>query len=68
MTGVSSYHSNDHEDRRWKFQCCKADDYSTTKCSKTGYVNNWDGQMSYRTDSEKDFITGTTSVHDNGRE
>ena len=24
MTGVSSYHSNHHEDRRWRFKCCSA--------------------------------------------
>lgn len=23
VTGFDSYHSNHHEDRRWKFRCCK---------------------------------------------
>ncbi len=44
----------------------KANGYSSTKCSKTGFVNGWDGQMNYR--SDKDFITGTTSFHDNKKE
>ncbi len=66
MTGVSSYHSNSKEDRRWKYKCCNAHGYSTKKCIKSGWVNQWDGPMNFR--SSKGFITGTTSVHHNGKE
>ncbi len=69
MTGVKSYHSNRHEDRRWSFRCCKAiaSGYKTKKCHLTdNYINNWDGRMNYY--SSHSVFVGAVSYHSNKRE
>ena len=67
ITGVSSYHSNGAEDRRYKFKCCKHQGYKTYSCSLTSYLNNWDARLSYSVPAGK-VIAGWASWHSNGSE
>ena len=62
MTGVSSYHSNFLEDRRWRFKCCRANGYYTKKCGLTGFINNWDAYMNHYARSGTVFV-GAFSYH-----
>ncbi|GFR61580.1 hemagglutinin/amebocyte aggregation factor [Elysia marginata] len=67
LAGVHSYHSNDAEDRRWKFKCCKDSNYLTYSCDLTSYRNNWDEELRYIVPNGK-VIAGWFSVHDNDKE
>ena len=67
MTGVSSYHDNGREDRRWRFKCCRANGHYTKSCGLTGFINNWDAYMNHYARHNTVF-TGLFSFHDNGRE
>ena len=67
LRGVESYHSNYHEDRRWRFYCCHSPGYITKSCEITGYTNSWDGPMNFQARSGG-VITGVFSYHDNYRE
>lgn len=67
LRGVESYHSNHHEDRRWRFYCCHSNGYITKSCEITGYVNNWDDPLHFQARHGK-IITGVFSHHDNYRE
>ena len=65
ITGTDSYHSNHHEDRRWKFRCCSAPDYKATGCRITEkYVNEFDGPLKFST-GPGEAITGVFSYHNN---
>ncbi len=65
MAGVSSYHHNHYEDRRWRFKCCSTSGYKTKNCRLTGYINKWDAPMNYHTHS---VFVGAFSYHSNYRE
>lgn len=67
IRGVSSYHDNGKEDRRWRFQCCKANKHYTRNCKISGYVNSWDGNMDFNAGGNY-AIVGAFSYHDNGKE
>lgn len=62
MTGVSSYHSNDKEDRRWRFKCCHANRYKAKNCQLTSFINNWDTYMNYRATGSK-MLVGAFSFY-----
>ena len=47
LSGVESHHNNHHEDRIWRFKCCRHPRHLTMDCHSTGYVNNWDAPMNY---------------------
>ncbi|XP_059154331.1 dermatopontin-like [Physella acuta] len=64
MTGVASYHSNHHEDRRFKFQCCSVNGKSLNGCYKTGEVNTWDGKLTLLVPEGK-VVNGAYSTHNN---
>ena len=64
---MHSYHSDPHEDRRFKFKCCRTSKNCARSCVWTGYVNNWDGYMNYNVPYGY-YLTGVNSYHDNGRE
>ncbi|XP_028409558.1 hemagglutinin/amebocyte aggregation factor-like [Dendronephthya gigantea] len=66
ITGVKSYHSNWYEDRKFNFKCCKTKSY-TRACYWTGYVNSWDGYLSYTVPSYY-YLVGVQSYHSNFRE
>ena len=67
LRGVDSRHNNHHEDRRWKFQCCRATYHYTRNCGLSGFVNGYDGDMDFNAYSGY-AIVGAFSIHDNGRE
>jgi len=66
MTGLASYHSNHHEDRRWRVLCCNALT-PLHQCHWSGYTNGWDGPMDARIGNNAVF-TGITSTHSNHKE
>jgi len=69
LHGIESYHDNGKEDRRWKFQCCRVSSgVSVKRKGWTGYVNDWDGQLSYRCPAADQAIIGLYSEHSNHRE
>ena len=67
LRGVESYHSNDHEDRQWRFYCCHSHGYITKSCGITGYTNDWDQPLYFQA-RHGGVITGVFSYHDNYRE
>lgn len=66
ITGIYSVHSNDKEDRIWTFSTTELSG-GTSECEWTGYLNDWDGPLSYLAPDDY-FISGFASYHDNGRE
>lgn len=67
ITGISSYHSNSKEDRRWRIQCTHYDNVVTTNCAETDYINDWDGVLNYSCPANK-VMRAIKSRHDNGKE
>ncbi|OWF43513.1 dermatopontin-like [Mizuhopecten yessoensis] len=67
INGFRSIHNNGPEDRRWAFQCCALRGHRRDKCHFTGYVNQYDGPLSYNVPDEQ-LIHGINSIHDNGSE
>ncbi|XP_058613972.1 hemagglutinin/amebocyte aggregation factor-like [Onychostoma macrolepis] len=66
IAGTSSYHSNIHEDRRWKFYCCKSK-FNDASCHWTSYVNSFDEYFHWTVPS-KNVLVGTQSYHQNREE
>ncbi|XP_028411919.1 hemagglutinin/amebocyte aggregation factor-like [Dendronephthya gigantea] len=66
ITGVRSYHSNHHEDRRFRFRCCRTRRHNRD-CTWTPFQNYWDGKMNFNVARYK-FLVGVQSIHDNRRE
>ena len=78
MSGISSLHQNNKEDRRWKVKCCRAEGYQTESCSLTPYINEFRGEIDF--EAGRDFeshldeieeeraFTGLHSYHDNKQE
>ncbi|XP_005099814.2 hemagglutinin/amebocyte aggregation factor [Aplysia californica] len=66
VAGISSYHDNHPEDRRFKFYCCRPNDLVTHGCEYTGYVNSYDQLLNY-TVPDGWVLRGMTSVHDNSK-
>ena len=67
LTGVNSIHENSHEDRRWKFRCCRAENHFTRKCLVNGgYINDWNQMMDYNAGAY--VFTGVYSYYSNERQ
>ncbi|XP_055793758.1 hemagglutinin/amebocyte aggregation factor-like isoform X2 [Salvelinus fontinalis] len=64
LTGVNSYHSNYHEDRRWKFYCCRVNSYCNQNCQWTSYVNYFDEVISWQVPG-LNYLVGAGSYHSN---
>ncbi|XP_046382093.2 hemagglutinin/amebocyte aggregation factor-like [Haliotis rufescens] len=64
IRGVSSYHHNHFEDRRFKFLCCSLRGRHLVRCAKTGYVNTWDERFTFRMPAAH-FLKGVFSIHHN---
>ena len=66
LTGVSSRHSNGHEDRIFKYHCSDISLYGTKvkpeTCEIKKNVNGWDGQLVFACPDQKVLI-GESSVH-----
>ncbi|XP_062412114.1 hemagglutinin/amebocyte aggregation factor-like isoform X2 [Sardina pilchardus] len=67
MAGMVSYHSNDHEDRRFLFSCCRASGHHHNCCSWTPFVNYFDTYFNWNVPAHN-YLTGVSSHHDNGYE
>ncbi|XP_063056143.1 hemagglutinin/amebocyte aggregation factor-like [Engraulis encrasicolus] len=63
LTGMFSYHSNRHEDRRFKFQCCSAN-LMLHGCHWTPYLNDFDQSFNYHVPNHM-VIAGVSSYHHN---
>lgn len=70
IAGVSSYHDNHDEDRRFKFLCCKpavtdaAVAVITHSCNYTDWLNDFDKPFSYSV-PDGWVLRGVISVHNN---
>ncbi|XP_046551997.1 hemagglutinin/amebocyte aggregation factor-like isoform X2 [Haliotis rubra] len=64
ISGVNSYHSNHHEDRRFKFYCCSLKGKHLVHCGTIGYVNCWDEKIKFRMPAAH-FLKGVFSIHHN---
>ena len=67
LSQVSGRHDNDHEDRIYCYGCQKISD-SYSDCYQTGYVNDWDEPVVTVCSSNKFYIAGVSSTHDNHHE
>lgn len=67
MDGVSSYHDNGAEDRRFRFYCCEKPGMCLYNCFYSGWVNSYDGYFDYAVPPGH-VMRGWTSIHDNGAE
>lgn len=68
IAGTRSYHDNRREDRRFKYRCCHGNtSCRRTRCSWSGWINQWDGKMDYYPPHGR-TIVGFYSVHKNRRE
>ena len=56
LTGVQSYYSSVHLDRKWKAKCCKSSDHFTQDCQISDHIND-DGY-----DSDIDFFANPLEV------
>merc|ERR1712217_15974 len=67
LVGMSSYHSNSKEDRKYKFFSIRSDNWYTTDCKWRKNVNDWDGKLSW-TLGDDEVIGGLYSIHSNKKE
>ncbi|XP_056157044.1 uncharacterized protein LOC130131387 [Lampris incognitus] len=67
VAGVYSYHSNSHEDRRWRFYCCTAPQFETSDCQETTWMNYWDEYFNWYVPGAN-YLTGLKSYHRNDKE
>ncbi|XP_036376305.1 hemagglutinin/amebocyte aggregation factor-like [Megalops cyprinoides] len=67
ISGMDSFHNNDAEDRRWKFYCCRVNNYCNSHCQWTTYVNNFDEYFTWYVPG-MNYLVGAQSYHDNGAE
>jgi len=63
---IQSIHTNSKEDRRWNWTC-KTENVVSDSCWMTPFVNDWDGTLNWQCPGDH-LLTGTYSVHNNGRE
>ena len=63
ITGMSSYHDNHYEDRRYKFSCSYLNDWKRGSCHWTSYTD-YDASWVELTPTGK-FLVGMKSHHDN---
>jgi len=67
LVGMTSYHSNSKEDRKYKFFSARSDNWYTTSCVWHKNVNDWDDPLSW-TLGDDEVIGGLYSVHSNKKE
>ena len=66
--GIESIHSNYHEDRRWKVQCCHLKEHiDKTGCKLTSYINDFNQKIEFKLQPDQMFV-GLESYHDNSKE
>ncbi|XP_016299516.1 hemagglutinin/amebocyte aggregation factor-like [Sinocyclocheilus anshuiensis] len=67
ITGMSSYHSNKHEDSRWQFYCCRSNGQCIANCEWTTDVNCFD-EFFHWTVPNQNYLVGAESYHENKHE
>ncbi|KAJ8269310.1 hypothetical protein COCON_G00119170 [Conger conger] len=67
ISGMSSYHQNRQEDRRWKFYCCRVNNYYNHYCYWTPYVNTFDERFTWYVPHHNNLV-GVGSYHNNRAE
>ncbi|XP_041091559.1 hemagglutinin/amebocyte aggregation factor-like isoform X3 [Polyodon spathula] len=67
MSGMSSYHENRHEDRRWQFYCCGMAGFRKEHCSWSNYVNSFDEAFTFNVPLYH-YLAGVSSYHENKHE
>ena len=66
ITKIYSFHSNEHEDRRWQYSCRKFEGLmiDANSCSWSAWANNYDGLLNFECgDGRAGVITGIQSQH-----
>ncbi|KAL2089481.1 hypothetical protein ACEWY4_014169 [Coilia grayii] len=66
IAGMGSFHSNNHEDRRFHFRCCGGSTLSYSNCQWTPYVNCFDEYFEWLVPFHN-YLAGVSSYHDNYR-
>jgi len=66
VTGFISYHSNRHEDRRWRFQCARFHHLGVRRLGWPGWQTGWDA--TFHIGCGANPAVGFSSTHNNGRE
>ncbi|XP_028401918.1 hemagglutinin/amebocyte aggregation factor-like [Dendronephthya gigantea] len=66
ISGITSFHSNHHEDRSWSFQC-RHNRKITPSCVWSGWVNSYDNELLFQC-PYKGVISGVHSKHNNHHE
>jgi len=66
ISGIWSYYSNEHQDRRWMFQCCALQGRTLYRERETTDINGWDSQMNYKCGSAE-VLVGLLSRHSDKR-
>jgi len=64
LVGMTSEHSNHHEDRQFKFFTVNSENWYLYDCSWTGALNHWDGPLDYVL-GDNEVIAGLQSGHNN---
>ncbi|XP_061435679.1 hemagglutinin/amebocyte aggregation factor-like [Lethenteron reissneri] len=67
VSGIGSYHSNDAEDRRWKFTCTMQANVCMGACQWTDYLNDFDAPIFWVTPDSR-YLVGAHSYHSNDAE
>ena len=67
IAGVYSYHSDNSEDRRWRFTCYAIPNRKTISHRQTDFVNDWDQKMKFEA-HQGEVIIGVYSYHSNNQE
>ncbi|KAK7088515.1 hypothetical protein V1264_022425 [Littorina saxatilis] len=65
--GMTSYHDDHHEDRRYRLYCCNLSGHYTYGCYTTDYVNNYDETFMFSVPNNL-VLGGMKSVHRNWNE
>jgi len=64
IAGFHSYHSNHHEDRRWRVKCCGDSGSCVSECRRSDWLNDYDGPLDYSI-PENHVASGLESIHSN---
>lgn len=68
LSGISSYHHDGKEDRRWRFRCCEIyKNVQVVSSRLTDFLNDWNDVLDFRCGASE-VLSGLESVHHNGPE
>jgi len=65
LNGISSVHSNFHEDRRWIFSCCKlSPGFSVEALEWSPFLNKYNQVVDFQCEGSDQALIGLSSVYD----